>query len=689
MNYQQIFPVTDPIWECFIVISLILFIPIITQKIKFPQIAALILTGVLIGKSGLNIISMDSMLFFCSKIGLLFIMFFAGLEIDIEEMKKTGTWGVTFGIVTFLLPFLLCLFVGLYILNLDLPASMLMGCVLGSQTLISYPIISRYGLSKHQSVTISITGALIAILMALIGNAFIRSAYAPGSTSDFKLWLFFIKFAAYVAVIIILFPRLTRWFFKKNVISHVQFLFVFMLLALSSGVASFIGLEGILGAFLAGLVLGRYIPHASPLMNRIDFIGNTLFIPIFLLTTGMIIDIRDLISDPDIIIYFGLFFVMGTIGKWIAAWFIQKSNRYDKNSRLLLFGLSVSHAAGALAITMGAFSLGLIDNTLLSATILIVLFSCITSNIVTEYGASRLYQRELEDKPKDVLKEKILVMLSNPETTHTLMETMIALRQQKNSFETVGLHITINGEHAVKYMQAGKKDLEIAAKIAATADIPFITQNRIGNNIIDSILHSSEEFEISYILLGLTAKENITRKYYYDFILQLISQTGLQIVFSRLSIPLNTIRRIIVLVTGQPILDKGLKNCIESVNRLSIAIGCSTGYYCEEHTINAIKSMGVLSNNHRTSFSSLGEVADMDWTIQNIHADHMLILIGSRDDTMDDGSSFGHIYDRIHTIKSDCSIMLMFPMSEESTISDNKNQVTNRTDSDLLKVLRM
>lgn len=688
MNYQQIFPVKDPIWECFIVISLILFIPIITQKIKFPQIAALILTGVLIGKSGLDIISMDNMLFFCSKIGLLFIMFFAGLEIDIEEMKKTGIWGVAFGIITFIVPFLLCLVVGIYILDIDLPASLLMGCVLGSQTLISYPIISRYGLSKHPSVTISVTGALIAILLALIGNAFIRSAFAPGNTSDFKLWLFLIKFAVYVAVIIVFFPRLTRSFFKKNVSSHIQFLFVFMLLSLSSGLASFIGLEGILGAFLAGLILGRYIPHSSPLMNRIDFIGNTLFIPIFLLTTGMIIDLNDLMSDPDIIIYFGLFFVMGTIGKWIAAWFIQKSNRYDKNSRVILFGLSVSHAAGALAITMGAFSLGLIDNTLLSATILIVLFSCITSNIVTERGASRLHLRELKKKPEQY-KEKILVILSNPETTRTLMETVIALRQPKNSLETVGLHITINGEHAGKYMQAGKKDLEMAARIAATADIPFITQNRIGNNIIDSIIHSSEEYEISYIILGLTAKENINRKYYYDFIQQLVSKTRLQVVFSRLSIPLNTIRQIVVLVAGQPIVDKGLKNCIESVNRLSSAIGCSTGYYCEEHTINAIKSLGISSYTHRTSFSTLGEVADMDWTIQNIHADHMLILIGSRSDVMDDGSSFGHIYDRIHSIKSDCSIMLMFPMSEEPTISDNTSQVTNRTDRDLLKLLRM
>ena len=184
-------------------------------------------------------------------------------------------------------------------------------------------------------------------------------------------------------------------------------------------------------------------------------------------------------------------------------------------------------------------------------------------------------------------------------------------------------------------------------------------------------------------------RSNITRKYYYDFIQQLISKTGLQVVFSRLSIPLNTIRRIVVLVAGQPIVDKGLKHCIESVNRLSSAIGCSTGYYCEEHTINAIKSLGITSFTHRTSFSSLGEVADMDWNIQNIHEDHMLILIGSRDDSMDDGSSFGHIYDRIHTIKADCSIMIMFPMGEERTISDNTSQVTNRTDRDLLKLLRM
>ena len=346
MDFQQLFPIADPIWKCFIVIALVLFIPFISQRIRFPQIAGLILAGLVVGTHGLNIIDSDDVLNMCSKIGLLFIMFFAGLDIDIEEMKKTGHWGFIFGLITFIIPFAGCYYSCIHILDMTVPASLIVGCIMGSHTLISYTIVSRYGLTKEPGVTIAVTGALIAILLALVINSFVRSAYSTDGTG-FNIWLFILKFALYLAFVIFAFPKLTRQFFRRFGSGHAHFLFIFMMLMLSSGLASIIGLEGILGAFLAGLVTSRYIPQSSPLMNRIDFIGNTLFVPIFLLHTGMLINLEEVISNPRILYLFGIIFAVGTIGKWLAALIIQKIRHLDSNNRRLIFGLSEAHAAGA------------------------------------------------------------------------------------------------------------------------------------------------------------------------------------------------------------------------------------------------------------------------------------------------------------------------------------------------------
>ncbi len=685
MDFQQLFPIADPIWKCFIVIALVLFIPFISQRIRFPQIAGLILAGLAVGTHGLNIIDSDDMLNMCSKIGLLFIMFFAGLDIDIEEMKKTGHWGFIFGLITFIIPFGGCYYSCIHILNMTVPASLIVGCIMGSHTLISYTIVSRYGLTKEPGVTIAVTGALIAILLALVINSFVRSAYSTDGTG-FNIWLFILKFALYLTFVIFAFPKLTRQFFRRFGSGHAHFLFIFMMLMLSSGLASIIGLEGILGAFLAGLVTSRYIPQSSPLMNRIDFIGNTLFVPIFLLHTGMLINLEEVISNPRILYLFGIIFAVGTIGKWLAALIIQKIRHLDRNNRRLIFGLSEAHAAGALAITMGAYTLNLVDNTLLSTTIIIVLFSCIASNIITERTAIS-QQKILSGKIEKTRKERLMVLLHNPATTAYLMDTTMALRTPKSRTETVGLHITINGEHANKYLQAGKSVLEHASGIAAAADIPFTIHNRLGNNIVDSIKHASEEYETTDLILGLADIRNVTRKYYEDFILSVTAKNRQQTIFVRINIPINMIRRIVVIIPEQFTLAPGFLRSIEFIGRLGSSIGCRTQFYGNESTMNDIRSYGKSAN--RTEYFPISDTNDLGWIMDNVNKDHLLVLVGPREDAMNGIHPFAHLYEHIQSIQIECNMMLVFPEAESSTNDLETIQATTRTDRDLLKMLRM
>ena len=679
MSFQQLFPLTDSIWICFLVLTLVLFVPILCKRLRFPQIAGLILIGAIIGPGLLDILHITPEIRFFSRIGLLFIMFFAGLEIDLEEMKRNKVWGITFGVLTFAVPWVLCYFSCIMILQLQPKTSAVLACIMGSHTLISYPIISRYGLGRRQSVTISVSGALIAIMLALIVYAVMMSTH--GDSHFNPLW-FTLKVIAYILAVIIVFPRLARTFFNRETNSFSHFLFVMILLALSCGLAQVIGLDSIVGAFLAGLVLNRYIPKSSPLMNRLDFVGNTLFVPLFLLGTGLMIDLSGMSNGWLFIIAFAVLFTAGTLGKWIVALFVQKANGFSRNDRYIIFGLSESHAAGALAIAMGAFAGGLMDNTMLGTTVLIVLFSCILSNIITENSAISMHQDEQTDEPRD---NRLLVMLTGSNTLRAIMDTAITLYDH-NDREMVGLYVTVSGEHAPKYLQDGKGRLQEAQEIAASADIPFVTHNRLGNNIIDSILHASDEFETKSLLMGLPLRKDIDLPYLENIISPLNDGYRGQIVLQRFITPLNTIRRIVVLVPGPVLQDDAFERCMESIYRITMAIGCSTDFYGKDQPVSAVRGTGLNFSSGRVSYNEVSETADMHWVMSGLHSDHLLMIVGPRDIESHAGRAFRHLYERIHMPETDFSTMLLFP--ETKTIK-GKEEASLRTERDFLKMLRM
>ena len=680
MSFQQLFPLTDSIWICFAVLTLVLFVPILCKRLRFPQIAGLIITGTLIGPGLLNILNITPEIQFFSRMGLLFIMFFAGLGIDLEEMKRNRFWGILFGVLTFAIPWVLCYLACVWMLGLTASTSAILACLMGSHTLISYPIISRYGLGRRKSVTISVAGALVAILLALVVYAVMMSTH--GDANFNPLW-FILKIAVYITAVILFYPRMARGFFQRVTNSFSHFLFVMILLALSCGLAQFIGLDSIVGAFLAGIVLNRYIPKSSPLMNRLDFVGNTLFVPLFLLGTGLMIDLNSMTGNWLFLTSFAVLFIVGTFGKWLAALIVQKANGFVRNDRRVIFGLSASHAAGALAIAMGAYAGGLMDNTTLSATVLIVLFSCILSNIITERATDALHQEEQSDTTHP--DSRLMVMLTGSNTLQALMDTAITL-YDKHSPELVGLYVTVNGEHAPKYMQDGKGRLEEASRIAASADVPFIAHNRLGNNIIDSILHASNEFAADRMLMGLPLRHSINLPYLDNIISPLNDGFHGQIVLQRFVTPMNTIRRIVVLVPGPVIQDDAFEKCMESIYSITMAIGCATEFYGKDQPISAVRGTGLSFSSGRVSYNEVSETADMHWVISGLKNDHLLMIVGPREAESHAGRSFRHLYERIHMPETDFSTMLLFP--ETQTVK-GKEEATLRTERDFLKMLRM
>ncbi|MBR5061681.1 MAG: cation:proton antiporter, partial [Prevotella sp.] len=299
-NIAQYFPITDPTLIFLVVLLVILSAPIVMGKLRIPHIIGMVLAGVLLGKYGLGILERDKSFEILGKVGLYYIMFLAALEMDMEGLKKDlGKVGI-YGLLTFLIPSLMMYVVGVVFLHYSPATSLLMSCIMASNTLIAYPIVVRYGLQRKPSVTLSVGGTMLSLLLSLMVLAAIVAAHK--NVVGVWFWAaFIVKFAVYCIGITLLVPRLARWFLRRYSDAVMQYIFVMAMMFMSAALSEAVGVEGIFGAFVSGIILNRYIPHVSALMNRIEFIGNALFIPYFLIGVGMLINVRLLFHGGNII----------------------------------------------------------------------------------------------------------------------------------------------------------------------------------------------------------------------------------------------------------------------------------------------------------------------------------------------------------------------------------------------------
>ena len=326
-------PITDPTWIFFIVLCIILFSPIIFTRLHIPHLVGLILAGAIIGEHGFNILARDSSFELFGKVGIYYIMFLAGLEMDLEGLKKNLGHGFTFGLFTVSIPFVFGFVAGIWLLSFSVPASFLMGCILASHTLVAYPIIGRYGLMNRQSVVISVTATMVALVFALMVLAII-SGTLRGMDNVFEWMWLGLRFVLLIAMIFLIFPRIIRWFFRHQTDNIVQYIFVLAMVFLAAAVAEFCGIEGILGAFFCGLVFNRFIPASSTLMNRTEFVGNAIFIPYFLIGVGMLVNVKPMFTSGAALTVVIVMVVAGTLSKYLAAAVREESSApYVKAAR--------------------------------------------------------------------------------------------------------------------------------------------------------------------------------------------------------------------------------------------------------------------------------------------------------------------------------------------------------------------
>ena len=671
LNLTHYFPITDPTLIFFVVLLIVLFAPIIMGKLRIPHIIGMVLAGIVVGKYGLNILERDSSFELFGKVGLYYIMFLAALEMDMEGMKKNKSRLLIYGLLTCFIPFTLTYFMSIHLLHYSTKASLLLSCIMASNTLIAYPIVSRYGLQQKPSVTLSVGSSMLSLLIALVILAGLVASF--GEHDGVLFWIFFAaKFAAYCGFMIFLIPRLTRWFLRRYSDAVMQFIFVMAMLFMSAALSQIVGIEGVFGAFFAGLILNRYIPHISPLMNRLEFIGNALFIPYFLIGVGMLINVNLLFQGGHILWVIFCIVFFGTLGKAIAAYAACLGFRLPLSSGHMMFGLTSAHAAGSIAMVMVGMNILIGSNTylvnddMLNGVVIMILFTCIISSLITDWSSQKIILRdkelpEAEDEKKGN-DEKILIPVRYPEYADSLMDLALLVRNQKLNRGLVCLNVVYDDKDMRYNQEQGRQLLDHCSQLAAATDVMTQTQVRIAANIANGIKHAFNEFQCSEIIIGMHMHPERSPKFWGEFHQSLFNGLSRQIIMARVIQPLNTIRRIQVAVPSRAEFEPGFYRWLERLSRMAGNLDCRIQFHGRTETLALINEY--IQNRHhevRADYALMNHWNEMPQLAAQISNDHMLVVITARKGTVSYKTALERLPEEITRFFSGTNLMIIFP----------------------------
>lgn len=515
-------PITDPVLKFLIILVIILFAPLLLNQLKIPHLLGLIIAGAVIGPYGFNLMARDSSIILSGTAGLLYIMFLAGLEIDLKEFKRNSGKSLVFGMYTFLIPMGMGIVAGLYVLNFSIATSVLLASMFASHTLIAYPIVSKLGVAKTRSVSISAGGTLITDTLALLVLAVIVAS-TQGEVSSTFWFLLVLKLIVFSLIITFVFPLAGKWFFSRFEDKVSQYVFVLMMVFLGAVLAEMAGVEAIIGAFVTGLALNRLIPHTSPLMNRVEFVGNSIFIPFFLIGIGMLIDFRAFYQDIDTLKVAAVMIIVANSAKFLAAWLTQKTFRMSIDERRIIFGLSNAQAAATLAAVLVGYNIvlgfnengvpiRLLDDTVLNGTILMILVTCTIATLQAQKGARNLAIAELSNINNTArkLKNKILISISNPTTSTSLINVAHLFGSGKQPADFFLLHVKNNQSSIPADDDNSSVLISNASQQARNLRIQLQSLLRFDLNIANGISGVVKEQKITDLILGFHIRKEVS-----------------------------------------------------------------------------------------------------------------------------------------------------------------------------------
>lgn len=658
MNFCSLFPVSEPTWIFLGVLCIVLFAPLIFNKLRMPHIIGMILAGLLIGPKGLNIIERDDSFELFGNVGLYYIMFLASLEINMQEMKQAKGGALLMGLAVFLIPIALGMLSNMFILEYSLMASLLLASMYASYTLISYPIVARYGLSRLRCVNFVVGGTIITDTLTLFVLAVVAGTFTGEASVWFVIWML-VKLLAIVGLIIFAFPRIARYFFRTYNDSVIQYIFVLAMLFLGAGLMELAGMEGILGAFITGLVLNRLIPHSSPLMRRIDFVGNAIFIPYFLIGVGMMIDITVLFNGGGSLLVAVVMVATALLGKWLASFLVSKAYKMSTGEQYLMFGLSTSQAAATLAAAIVGHEIGLLNEDVLNGTILLILVTCIVSSIVSDRASRRLVvSSDLLARPAALDSKKTLLALANPTAVDKLMDLALLVRKENSQIPLSAITVVLDEDK--KQRRERTKVLDLAAEIAASVNIPLLTKMRLTTNLAHGIIHEVKENDYRELIVGFHQKETANDSFLGGVLPEVLNALDCQVVMARMNIPLNTIRTIHITFPAKAEYEAGFSYWVEETARMASGLDCKIMYHGHPDTMSKIQQM---LNNYDPIDAQFFETDggnDLKRLASIIHDDHLLIIVSARRGSISFRPSHDHIFVQLQRDYQNTSVLLIY-----------------------------
>ena len=671
-------PLTDPVLKFLLILVIILAAPLLLNKLRIPHLLGLIIAGAIIGPNGFNLVLRDSSIILSGTAGLLYIMFLAGLEIDLGDFKKNKWKSLTFGMYTFLVPMALGTLVGLYVLNFSMLTSILLASMFASHTLIVYPIISKLGITKDKAVGITVGGTMITDTLALL----VLTVIVEMAVGDVDDWFWYRLGAAIIlffAFVMIVFPIVGRWFFKRCEDNVSQYIFVLVMVFLGAYLAELAGLESIIGAFLAGMALNRLIPSTSPLMNRVEFVGNAIFIPFFLIGVGMLIDYRAFFTNWDTIKVGAVMIVVATVAKFGAAWLTQKTFRMSVDQRRVIFGLSNAQAAATLAAVMVGYNvilgetpagepIRLLNESVLNGTILMILVTCTMASFSAQKGAHNIAMNDVSEEKEGTgeHQERILIPVSYEKNVTELVNLSTAIKSKKNKNGLFALNVINNQASDDKAFKQSKKVLNMAVTTASATDNVLQDLLRYDLNVANAIISVIKEQGITDLVLGLHQGKGVVSSFLGNMTEAILGQSNVTTLIYRPIQPIATVKRHLVVVPARAEKEVGFPMWVNKVWNIIHNSGAKAVFYASEDTMVYLKEM-YKKRPIEAEFSSFDDWDDFLIMSREIKSDDTLWVVMSRRERLSYHANMSRIPNYLNKYFQSNSFVLVYPIQAGET----------------------
>ena len=669
-------PVKNPVLILSLTLLIILFAPLILKRFRIPGIIGLIIAGVIIGPNTLHIIEKTTSFELFSKTGLLYIMFLAGLEIDMQEYKQNRSKSLVFGAFTFFIPIIIGYFVCVYVFEFSLWPSILLASMFSTHTLLSYPIVSNMGIVKNRAVQITFGGTIITdsavlILLGVITNV-------VGGEINSMFWIKLITSLSLLCfAVLYLLPKVSRWFFRNiEGQGSSQYIYVLAVIFISGFFSELAGVESIIGAFLAGLALNRVIPHNSVLMNRVIFIGNTLFIPFFLISAGMLFDLSLFFKGTSALVFAGILSFVALLTKWFAAEITGFIYKYTKYERRVMFGLSASHAAATLAVIKVGYDMGLFDQNVINGTIILILITCMVSSFVTERAARKIAMADKEFTRKSIERtERILIPVSNPENIARLIDLALLIKDNHSQEPIYPLSIVEENEDADERINVVKRVIEGVVEQISSGDKKVEVLKKVDLSIVDGIARTAKAYSISDILISWKANQGTGNLLFGNIAENLLVKTKQAVIISKVIQPLNSFQRIVVVLTPNAELENGFRLIVRKLNAILKQLGNDTQLLGQEKTLNAFAHYTKDKKREFYKYTAV-ESFDNSAILEQIKSDDLYLFLSSRKQTVSVDYHVDNLIKNIGKNNESTSFVIFYPESLKALSDSQMTEMT-------------